>query len=747
MEHTLNRRLLRDLKANFGRYLALFLMIVLGVYLVVGIVGASELVITGTRNMRKVNKAEDGEFAVFAPLSAETLKKLTADGTYIEKLFSTDLAGEDGSTMRVFAVRKDIDLIVLDNGKTAENMAEAVVEKNYAKAHNITVGDSFTVSGRSYTVCGLGSVPDYDQVLKTFASPAVDVDTFSLMFVSDEEYAAIRESFPGKVETYTYAYRLGDTTDDDLKKTLSESENVPLLSFTTYADNLRIEGAAGDVIMDKKVGLVAGIIVLILFAYVISVFVLHQIEREQSVIGALYALGVKKRQLMAHYVILPTVVALFAGLVGTVLGFSPLGIGVMKQSTYDYFSIPEYEMVYPAYLVVYGIVIPPVICAAVNLLTINKKLSCTALSLLRNEQGASNYRRINLKIKNFSLLFAVRQLLREIRSSVTLVLGMVITLMVIVLGINTYVLCRGVRDYNIKDTKYNYMYLYKFPDSEVPAGGEGTFVETLGIDCEGYLLDVTVIGIDRDKGSRYFDAVPEVGKSRAVINRSMVERFGYDVGDKIVLTDSAADMDYCFTATDISEYRVGFTIFMDIVSMRELFGKDGDYFNAVYSDEELPIDEAKLYSVTTKEEIRHSSAVFLTMMMPLTVTLLSAGIVIFCVVMFLMMAVVIDRSTMGISLIKIFGYRPGEIRSLYLNGNLCVVAVGGLIAIPIAKGIIDKLYPSFIANVACSMDLAYPWYYYLGIYGGILLVYLALNRLLVGKINRITPAEILKNRE
>ncbi len=747
MERTLNRRLLRDLKANFGRYLALFLMIVLGVYLVVGIVGASELVIIGTKNMKEVNRAEDGEFSVFAPLSDETLGRLTADGTYIEEMFSTDLAGEDGSTVRVFAVRKDIDLIVLDSGHTAENRAEAVFEKNYAKAHNLKVGDSFIVGGRTYTVCGLGSVPDYDQVLKTFASPAVDVDTFGVMCVSDAEYADIRESLPEKVETYTYAYRLGDTTDDDLKDALSKSENVVLLSFTTYADNLRIEGAAGDVIMDKRVGLVAGIIVLILFAYVISVFVLHQIEREQSVIGALYALGVKKRQLMAHYVILPTIVALLAGVAGTVLGFSPLGIGVMKQSTYDYFSIPEYEMVYPAYLVVYGIVIPPVICALVNLLTINKKLSRTALSLLRNEQSASNYRRVNLKIKNFSLLFAIRQLIREMRSSITLVLGMVITLMVIVLGINTYVLCSRVRDYNTEDTKYNYMYLYKFPDNEVPAGGEGTYVETLGIDCEGYMLDVTVIGIDRDKGSRYFDAAPETGKSQAVINRSMVERFGYDVGDKIVLTDSAADMDYCFTATAISEYRVGFTIFMDIAGMRELFGKNEGYINAVYSDEELAIDEARLYSVTTKEEIRHSSAVFLTMMVPMTVTLISAGIVIFCVVMFLMMAVVIDRSTMGISLIKIFGYRPGEIRSLYLNGNLLVIAVGGLLTIPLAKGIIDKLYPSFIANVACSMDLAYPWYYYLGIYGCILLVYLAVNRLLVSKINRITPAEILKDRE
>ena len=134
-------------------------------------------------------------------------------------------------------------------------------------------------------------------------------------------------------------------------------------------------------------------------------------------------------------------------------------------------------------------------------------------------------------------------------------------------------------------------------------------------------------------------------------------------------------------------------------------------------------------------------------MAPLTVTLLSAGSVIFMVVMYLMLAVMIDRSTMGISLIKIFGYRPGEIRKLYLNGNFYVVLIGGILAFPIAKKIIDTIYPSFIANVACSMNLSYSWYLYLLIAIGVILIYFAVSSLLVRKIKRISPAEILKNRE
>lgn len=47
--------------------------------------------------------------------------------------------------------------------------------------------------------------------------------------------------------------------------------------------------------MNKYAGLGVGVILMALLTYVISVFVIHQIQRESSVIGALYALGAKKK--------------------------------------------------------------------------------------------------------------------------------------------------------------------------------------------------------------------------------------------------------------------------------------------------------------------------------------------------------------------------------------------------------------------------------------------------------------------
>ena len=148
-------------------------------------------------------------------------------------------------------------------------------------------------------------------------------------------------------------------------------------------------------------------------------------------------------------------------------------------------------------------------------------------------------------------------MMRELRSAVTVVLGMFVSLLVIMLGFDSYVMCEALKTDNTADTHYEYMYLLKFPDKEVTTGGESAYVKTLSTEFMGNSLDVTVIGLNEE--SKYFDARPEKGKNKIVVNNSLVERYGYKKGDKVTFTDSADDSDYSFTVTDTTQYSPGFT--------------------------------------------------------------------------------------------------------------------------------------------------------------------------------------------
>ena len=165
------------------------------------------------------------------------------------------------------------------------------------------------------------------------------------------------------------------------------------------------------------------------------------------------------------------------------------------------------------------------------------------------------------------------------------------------------------------------------------------------------------------------------------------------------------------------------------------------------SDKKLDIDEGRLYSTTTKSDIERSAAVFTDLMMSMIVMLIAVAVIIFCSVMFLMLNVTIERASFGISLVKVFGYKTKDVKKLYLNGNAIIITLGALIEIPLSKMFMDKVFPVFIPNVTSGINLAFPWYAYVIIFAGVMATYFIITSILVRKLGKITPAEVLKNRE
>ncbi len=1082
MNRVLRKRFPRQIRASFFRYVSLYLMIALCMYIVIALVDAAEIVINGTVDNQIASNLEDGQVTVFTKLTDRQLKKIEMTGVSFEPHLSYDVTLDDGSVLRIFENRKLIDLVVLDDGDYAKGTDEIVLEKRYCEEHDIKIGDRLHIGDTDVNICGIGSTVDYDAPYRNLSDTAVDSRAFGVGFVTPEGYAHFKEVCDAGTEDLTYAFVLnGAMTSDDLKNMIKDfdfdyksvddpyyremlddtygkrdeiiegiddltdgvdelydgvvelkdgtqelsdgmkdlkdggdefldgtvelkdgvaeytdgvqelydgatelndgskdlhdgahslwngmadlksganelddalheleenngkltdgaasifdgvlsmaessinaqiapmgapsvdldrdnysdvlsdviamvegagadassirelrgsldkiaeyvegtkaytdavgeiSHGASLLNagalealdgtvalregsgklhegtselvdgvvelkdgtdelsdgvndlydgagelndgineaydgstelsdgvdelydgvnelrdgvkelkeqsddmmdeifsespdnitaFLLKEDNLRVGGASGDIEINKTIGMVAGIIVIILFTYVLSVFVIHQIQEESSVIGALYALGVKKRDLMGHYIFLPTLISFLGGLTGAAVGLSGLGSSWQMSDSYEYYSIPWFDRIVPPYLIVYAVIMPPVVSVIVNSLVINKSLSRTALSLIKNEQKASKVKDIRLPDMPFMRKFKIRQMLRERRIALTVTAGMIISLLIFMLGMDCYVLCKSVGELSCRDTRYEYMYTYKYPTKDVPEGGEACYITSLKKERFGYTLDVTVMGIDDD--NPYIDVTPVKGKNKIVASDAVAARYDVGVGDKIILTDNANDIDYAFTVADVVPYSVGLTVFMDIESMRELFGEEDDYYNAVMADTKLDIDDGRLYCVTSKEDIEKSSSIFSDLMAPMVTMLITMSVVIFCIVMYLMTSVMIDRAGFGISLLKIFGYNGREVKKLYLDGNRLVIMLGAVISIPIAKVVIDRLFPIFIANVGCCMHLEFKWYHYAILYMGIMICYTVISMLLTTKLNKYTPAQVLKNRE
>ena len=191
MQRILSKRVLRDIRENLLRYLALFFLVAMVMYMVVAIVGAAETIMQGTEESAVVHHREDGQFGVFVPLTDSEVTQITDKGVTVQQDFSLDFH-QGQATLRIYQAREKIDLFAPEQGAELPMQGEILLEQHYAEKHELGLGDTLTVGGRDFIVAGIGSTPDYDATYEKTSDTTVDSNLFGVGFVTAEDYEALK---------------------------------------------------------------------------------------------------------------------------------------------------------------------------------------------------------------------------------------------------------------------------------------------------------------------------------------------------------------------------------------------------------------------------------------------------------------------------------------------------------------------------------------------------------------------------
>ena len=91
---------------------------------------------------------------------------------------------EDASTLRVMKNRESLNLVNLEEGAPAYFPGEIIVERIYAAAHDLSIGDNIKIAGTDYTISGIGTSPDYEYCLQNMSGMSSDGNVFGTAFVT-----------------------------------------------------------------------------------------------------------------------------------------------------------------------------------------------------------------------------------------------------------------------------------------------------------------------------------------------------------------------------------------------------------------------------------------------------------------------------------------------------------------------------------------------------------------------------------
>ena len=751
MKNPLNRRLPRELKSEFGKYLVIFLFFIMVISLVSGFLVADTSLHTAYLDAFDKYNIEDGNFAYAEEASDDAIAAIEKDSKV--KVYANFYKEEDTddfeSTFRAFGERNDIDKVCLLDGDMPKADTDVAIDRLYAKNHDLEIGDKFGVAGKNLTISGIVALSDYSTLYQNASDMMFDNDKFGVGVMTDAGFAALRENHLH----YNYSWSYDTAPEDDAEaKDMAEdlmpilAENGMLTNFLPEYLNQAIIFAGDDMGGDMSMILAFLYIVIVILAFVFSITISNNITKEANVIGTLRASGYSRGEMVRHYLIMPMLVLLVAAVVGNVLGYTWLEQIFANQYLASY-GLTTYEVLLNPQAFVLTTVIPLILLFIINFVMLTVKMRISPLQFIRRDLSKRKKKkafRLNTKIP-IMRRFQMRVIFQNFPNHVMIFFGVFFANFILMFGMILQPMLVHYQNTITDNVLSAYQYILKTPAETETDGAEKFCFGSLDTLPEKRSSEsVSLYGVKPDSD---YVKLHSSGK-KVDISTAYAEKYGVEKGDTITLKDPYGSDKYKFEVGGIYDYPSTIAVFMEQDLFRQTFDYDSDYFNAYFSDQKIKdIDDALISTEITVDDLTKTSRQLIRSMGSMMNLFLVFGALMFVLILYLLSKIIIEKNAQSISMVKILGYNNREINRIYLHSTTIVVILCILITIPISSLVMKEVVEVVFFEYSGWITYYMPAVTYVEVAASGIICYAIVAFLLNRKVKKIPMSDALKNVE
>ena len=440
MKSPLRKRLPRELKSEIGKYLVVFILMVATIGFVSGFLVADGSMITAYNEGFEKYNIEDGNFRTAEQIYKTQREEIEELGVKLYDNFYLEEPLDNGSTMRIFKNREEINKICLMDGELPARTGEMAIDRMYADNNGLSVGDTLQSGKKTWKITGLVALSDYSCLFQNNNDSMFDSVKFGVSVVTEEEFDSLNQD---KLQyNYSWIYDQKPKTEKEEKEVSEDlmediGEIVTLESFVPQYLNQAITFTGDDMGGDKAMVIMLLYIVMVIMAFVFGITISNTIRKEAGVIGTLRASGYTRQELNLHYMTLPLLVTLVGALIGNVLGYTVFK-DVCAGMYYGSYSLPTYVTRWNAEAFLLTTVVPVIIMLVVNYGVLRHKLKLSPLKFLRRDlsSGRRQKRAIRLspRIKIFSR-FRLRVIFQNMSNYIVLFIGIIFANLLLMFGL------------------------------------------------------------------------------------------------------------------------------------------------------------------------------------------------------------------------------------------------------------------------------------------------------------------------
>ena len=789
----LKKKMFRDIKQNLSQFITIFLMVLIGVMVYVGIEAYMDGMTSAADNFYKNNNIQD--LNVIGNLSDKDLDKIKSLDNVkdAEKKLVVNAIDKDDKNKTYLLSFIDSNNIskfhIIDGEKFDVNKKGAWVDNFYAEKNNLKVGDTIKIKYDTFSleekILGLINVPDHIYDVKDESELVPNRENFGFVYLSVNE---IPESYIKDLvmkemkitdekifdkyvkdfnykEYIPYNYIMVDvnkkknvtSVKEDIEDNVSNAKAIvkieDTLSYQRYQGEID-EGAS-------YVGIFSGLFLFIAMLSVITTMT-RVVKKQKLQIGTMKALGIKNSKIVMHYVGYGFFVSLAAAIVGIILGKYFIGTFFLNMEM-DYFEVPNgVPVVKPlSYLVAFLVVM---VVSFITYLTCRKELFKKPAEALRNEVPNVKVSSLNLSAKgifkklNFSSKWNYRDILRNKFRTVTAVVGIVGCCMLIVCAFGMLNSMNHFIKLQFEDL-YNFNYKLSLKEN-IKDDELKVLTDKYGNNTSETLTIETKIGREREANTIFVTNAGnlvrfqnengkfiKVNKNNGVyVTRKLADQKNLKVGDTIKWHIYGVNKYYESKIVGLTKDPQVQNLTMTKEYLESL---DIDYKpDSLYTNTDLKgIKDIKNISLVQDiNELKNGLESMLSMMKSMIMLIIVFAIGLGAIIIYNMGILSYSEKQYQFATLKVLGFSNKKIKKIFVQQNNWITVLSIIIGLPTGYYMTSWIFKSVIADnydFSAYINLST---YLIAIIGTIL-VSTIVSRMLSKKVNKIDMVSSLKANE
>ena len=789
----LAKKMFRDIKFNKSQFVAIFLMVFLGVLVYSGVRSYMEGMQNAADKFYEENNLSDlvAMSANFSDEDLENVKKIdnVVDAERKLTLTATMESSEDRTLQLNFIESNNICKLYIMDGEPFDKEKSGIwLDDFYAEKNNLKVGDELVIKYDGETlkekIVGLVNVPDHVYDVKDESQLFPTHEDYGFCYLSINEFPSHyikknimkemnidnEEIFDKYVKDFNYKdyivynYLMVDVNDESNKAQVKkdiESKIENVIAVTDIKDSSSYSVYQGEIEEGETyVGMFSGLFLFIAILSVITTMT-RVVKKQRIQIGTLKALGFKKSKITMHYVGYGFWISVMSAIAALIVG--PLAIGnVFINMEMSYFQMPNGTAAFSksSILVAIGVVI---LISLVTYFTCRSELRESPAETLREKLPKVKSKSLNITSKGifknmkFSTKWNLRDVLRNKIRTFMGIAGILGCTMILVCAFGMFDTLNNFIDWQF-DRLYNFEYKlslnegYKQEtyDNLVSKYGDATS-ETLGIEIDnnGNKEVNNILVTDAKDYLRFTDPDKEYLKLSdygIYVTSKLASNKGYKVGDTIRWHILGEDKYYESKIIGFDRDPQNQNVKM---TRKYLESLDIEYkADNIYTNEDLSsvkeLDGVEL--IQNKASLRDGMNNMMNTMQSMIVLLIVVAAVLGGVIIYNLGILSFTEKQYQFATLKVLGFKDKQIRKIYTKQNNWITIISIVLGLPLGFLMTAAIFEMALAETYdMAAHIGVMSYIYAAC--GTAIVSIFCSFILAKKVNKIDMVTSLKGNE